>query len=456
MNGICDEDEEEKSTQGGDPAKSTTTTAATTTTTTTTTTEEDLSELNAQAGKDDTETETETDEDLEELNAQGGRDDMMGGPGDDAGVEDGQTGQLEFTHHIYEEYQPTVPVESKPPIILQTIPHYSVANYFSLSKHHHPNLPPPPLPPPSPRPVHHHHRHHTSHHVTHNVGGGPIPTHPHPGHHAHHQHTSVSHGVGGFTGPGGGLITGPGVGPGISGPGPGPGLIPGGTLAPGRIPTPGVPPPLPHHHSGGRHHFHHSSTAGPNVFAPHGLNPIPDGPFPLDIPPRQFHPMGASSSESLVKYGEGEENGDGEEDEKGNGLFYGDIQAIIRGGRPTASSSLPPLPPRQQNPRASPSSTLFDEQELSNLVSSSGGRLPVLNAGTPPSTSSPMVFNGGMSDAAGLAALGGGPGGAGGVGGNPFMYNVPLPQTIIYDQNNKPDYTPTQPPQPLLKYHLIR
>ncbi len=49
-------------------------------------------------------------------------------------------GQLEFTHHVYEEYMPSFPRESKPPIILQTIPQYSVSNFFSLSKHHHPLL----------------------------------------------------------------------------------------------------------------------------------------------------------------------------------------------------------------------------------------------------------------------------------------------------------------------------
>ncbi len=58
-------------------------------------------------------------------------------------------GQLEFTHHIYEEYQPNFPRESKPPIILQTIPQYSVANYFSLSKHQHPLVQ-----------THHHQSHH--------------------------------------------------------------------------------------------------------------------------------------------------------------------------------------------------------------------------------------------------------------------------------------------------------
>ena len=34
--------------------------------------------------------------------------------------------QLEFTHHVYEEYMPTLPRESKPPIIIQTVPHYQV------------------------------------------------------------------------------------------------------------------------------------------------------------------------------------------------------------------------------------------------------------------------------------------------------------------------------------------
>ena len=34
--------------------------------------------------------------------------------------------QLEFTHHLYEEYLPTLPRESKPPIIIQTVPHYQV------------------------------------------------------------------------------------------------------------------------------------------------------------------------------------------------------------------------------------------------------------------------------------------------------------------------------------------
>jgi len=50
-------------------------------------------------------------------------------------------GRLEFTHHIYEEYQPVYPKESKPPIILHSVPHYSVANYFTLNKHlqHYPN-----------------------------------------------------------------------------------------------------------------------------------------------------------------------------------------------------------------------------------------------------------------------------------------------------------------------------
>jgi hypothetical protein len=43
-------------------------------------------------------------------------------------------GKLEFTHHIYEEYQPIFPRESKPPIILQSVPHYSVANFFTVNK----------------------------------------------------------------------------------------------------------------------------------------------------------------------------------------------------------------------------------------------------------------------------------------------------------------------------------
>ena len=47
-----------------------------------------------------------------------------------------QLGKLEFTHHIYEEYQPIFPRESKPPIILQSIPQYSVANYFTINKQH--------------------------------------------------------------------------------------------------------------------------------------------------------------------------------------------------------------------------------------------------------------------------------------------------------------------------------
>ena len=34
--------------------------------------------------------------------------------------------QLEFTHHLYEEYLPSLPRESKPPIIIQTVPHYQV------------------------------------------------------------------------------------------------------------------------------------------------------------------------------------------------------------------------------------------------------------------------------------------------------------------------------------------
>ena len=34
--------------------------------------------------------------------------------------------QLEFTHHVYEEYLPSLPRESKPPIIIQTVPHYQV------------------------------------------------------------------------------------------------------------------------------------------------------------------------------------------------------------------------------------------------------------------------------------------------------------------------------------------
>ena len=69
-------------------------------------------------------------------------------------------GQLEFTHHIYEEYLPILPERSKSPIILQSIPQYSVANYFSLNRHQHPFLshhPPqlPPTPPSSPyRPYH--------------------------------------------------------------------------------------------------------------------------------------------------------------------------------------------------------------------------------------------------------------------------------------------------------------
>lgn len=45
--------------------------------------------------------------------------------------------QLEFTHHIYEEYMPALPSESKPPIIIQTVPHYEISNYYSLSKHSH-------------------------------------------------------------------------------------------------------------------------------------------------------------------------------------------------------------------------------------------------------------------------------------------------------------------------------
>ena len=45
-------------------------------------------------------------------------------------------GKLEFTHHIYEEYQPILPRESKPPIILQSVPYYSVSNFFTLNKPH--------------------------------------------------------------------------------------------------------------------------------------------------------------------------------------------------------------------------------------------------------------------------------------------------------------------------------
>ncbi len=41
-------------------------------------------------------------------------------------------GKLEFTHHIYEEYQPILPRESKPPIIVQSVPYYSVSNFFYL------------------------------------------------------------------------------------------------------------------------------------------------------------------------------------------------------------------------------------------------------------------------------------------------------------------------------------
>ena len=48
-------------------------------------------------------------------------------------------GQLEFTHHIYEEYLPSLPRESKPPIILHTVPHYQISNFYSLSRHHHPH-----------------------------------------------------------------------------------------------------------------------------------------------------------------------------------------------------------------------------------------------------------------------------------------------------------------------------
>ncbi|XP_059083979.1 uncharacterized protein LOC131881208 isoform X2 [Tigriopus californicus] len=86
-------------------------------------------------------------------------------------------GQLEFTHHIYEEYQPQFQAETKAPIILQTIPQYSISNYYSLSRHQHPTslaLTPfsnhahsssssIPFPPQSPTPIsphsHHHHRH---------------------------------------------------------------------------------------------------------------------------------------------------------------------------------------------------------------------------------------------------------------------------------------------------------
>jgi hypothetical protein len=43
-------------------------------------------------------------------------------------------GKLEFTHHIYEEYQPILPRESKPPIIVQSVPYYSVSNFFTVNK----------------------------------------------------------------------------------------------------------------------------------------------------------------------------------------------------------------------------------------------------------------------------------------------------------------------------------
>lgn len=89
-------------------------------------------------------------------------------------------GQLEFTHHIYEEYQPQLQAETKAPIILQTIPQYSISNYYSLSKHQHPTSlavspfshhshssspsPSSPLPqPPQPPSSHPHQHHHFSH-----------------------------------------------------------------------------------------------------------------------------------------------------------------------------------------------------------------------------------------------------------------------------------------------------
>ena len=40
-------------------------------------------------------------------------------------------------YHLYDEYKPPLEYETKPPIIMQTIPHYSINNNY----YHHPSLP---------------------------------------------------------------------------------------------------------------------------------------------------------------------------------------------------------------------------------------------------------------------------------------------------------------------------
>ena len=42
---------------------------------------------------------------------------------------------LEVMYHLYEEYKPPLEYETKPPIIMQTIPHYSINNNY-----YHPSL----------------------------------------------------------------------------------------------------------------------------------------------------------------------------------------------------------------------------------------------------------------------------------------------------------------------------
>ena len=215
-----------------------------------------------------------------------------------------------------------------------------------------------------------------------------------------------------------------------------------------------------HHHSTSHHHHQRHQGHGvgpgpapavpadihqpyhrePEVFAPHGLNPLPDGPFPLDLPPpRQFHPMGAApSSASLVKYRE--EEGKSEADAGGGGLFYGDIPAIIKGGSDPSSSSFPLLTRYASTQLGGRNNNKPLFREPPHYLSSSP---PVINVGTPQSSSpsQPFVAQHGVSPSSAP---------------NPFMYNVPLPQTIIYDRHNNPDFAQEQPPQPLLKYHLIR
>ncbi len=221
----------------------------------------------------------------------------------------------------------------------------------------------------------------------------------------------------------------------------------------GPVPAPLPPPPAQPVPADIHQPFHRD----PDVFAPHGLNPLPNGPFPLDIPPRQFHPMGSPSSASLVKYNElhGEEE---DSKEGGGGLFYGDIPAIIKGGGGGGGggglSSLPPLTRHISNlgNALERPQTLFGDASY-RTTSSLTGSPPLINAGTPPRHQQHLLVH-----------HGGGGGGGGAMptsspAANPFLYNVPLPQTIIYDQSDRkrPDYgAPHQPPQPLLKYHLIR